>query len=644
MPVKIFCCYAHEDEPLLNKLKAHLASLQRQGLIEMWYDRDISAGADWEQEISQHLDEAQIILLLVSPAFMNSDYCYGFEMERALERRERGEAQVIPIILRPVYWQNAPFSKLQALPKDANPVISSKWHTEDEAFVDIVKGLQRIIQDFTSRDLGETRSFPILQRQENSYIGEQIGSYSIIKELGRGTYGTVYAARNILSKRVVAIKLMRPKFFSSQEMKESFLKEAQILRTLNYSYILPLIEVGFHEGFPYFVTEYAPNGSLRQFLKKSHPLPTEKVLTVLSQVGQALEFAHYHNIIHRDLKPENILLDAYNNALLADFGSATIMNNVDDQGSEIKGTLPYMAPEQFEGNASKLSDQYALGCIAYELFTGRAPFLGPDFLSMWVKHHYSPPPEPTPQLPPHIKWAIFKALEKNPSNRHADISAFISALYNERVLPQSSSEFYGTNEFLYSGVSGQIRRLPLYILLDCSRAMAGQPINAMAEGLEMIHRTLMADPMAVETIWINIIYYSDYVDQTGLFPISEFVPPKLVVGGARRAMGAALHVLIESIQKDLVLTTPSQHGDFRPLVFILTGGSSTDHYGYELNRLKSLQGNHKPTIIVLASRNDVDTTMLHEITDNVFLLREITPATFTGFFKWISGSIVTTSH
>src|SRR5437899_11887808 len=102
MPVKIFCCYAHEDEALLIQLKAHLRPLQRQGLIDIWYDRDISAGTEWEREISEQLNTAQIILLLVSPDFMDSDYCYSKEMQKAMERHSRGEARVIPVLLRPV--------------------------------------------------------------------------------------------------------------------------------------------------------------------------------------------------------------------------------------------------------------------------------------------------------------------------------------------------------------------------------------------------------------------------------------------------------------------------------------------------------------------------------------------------------------
>ena len=150
MPVKIFFCYAHEDEALLDQLKRYLKPLQRQGLIDVWHDRDISPGTEWEQEISKPLNEAHIILLLISPDFMNSDYCYGIEMKRALERHERGEARVIPVILRPVYWQGAPFGKLQALPADGKPVTSSSRHDIDEAFFDVAEGITKIVASMRS--------------------------------------------------------------------------------------------------------------------------------------------------------------------------------------------------------------------------------------------------------------------------------------------------------------------------------------------------------------------------------------------------------------------------------------------------------------------------------------------------------------
>lgn len=147
MPVEIFCCYARKDQPLLIELKAHLMPLQRQGLITIWADTDIEAGTEWEREINQHLNSAQIILLLVSPDFMASEYCYSTEMQRALERHKRGEAHVIPIILRQVYWQGAPFSTLQALPTDGKPVTDSSWITKDYAFFNIAQGLKEIVEE-----------------------------------------------------------------------------------------------------------------------------------------------------------------------------------------------------------------------------------------------------------------------------------------------------------------------------------------------------------------------------------------------------------------------------------------------------------------------------------------------------------------
>src|SRR5437660_9443715 len=116
-PLNVFYSYAHKDEKLRDELGKHLYPLKRQGLIVDWYDRDISAGKEWEQEIDTHLTTSHIILLLISPDFVASDYCYGIEMKCALERHEARNARVIPILLKSVDWQGTPFRKLQVLPK-----------------------------------------------------------------------------------------------------------------------------------------------------------------------------------------------------------------------------------------------------------------------------------------------------------------------------------------------------------------------------------------------------------------------------------------------------------------------------------------------------------------------------------------------
>jgi len=148
-PVTLFYSYAHEDEELRNQLDKHLRLLERRGLITSWHDREIHAGDDWAQKIDTYLENAQIILLLISADFLASDYCYDVELQRALERHSIGEAHVIPIILRPVDWkQDLTLSSLQALPTDGKPITT--WPSPpyyDEAFEDIAQGIRQVVEN-----------------------------------------------------------------------------------------------------------------------------------------------------------------------------------------------------------------------------------------------------------------------------------------------------------------------------------------------------------------------------------------------------------------------------------------------------------------------------------------------------------------
>ena len=143
--IKVFFSYAHEDETLLNKLKDHLALLKRQGTISIWHDRDISAGQDWKTTISSHLNTDDLILLLISSAFIASDYCYSIEGKRALERHKAGEARVIPVLLQPYHLKNAPFNHLEFLPRDRNPV--TKWLNQEDAFENIAEGVHKVVEE-----------------------------------------------------------------------------------------------------------------------------------------------------------------------------------------------------------------------------------------------------------------------------------------------------------------------------------------------------------------------------------------------------------------------------------------------------------------------------------------------------------------
>lgn len=136
----LFFSYSHVDENLRDQLEIHLSSLRRQGLIDSWHDRRITAGEEFGAAIDDRIDTADVILLLISPDFIASDYCYEREMKRALERHRRGDARVIPVILRPCDWHDLLFGKLLAAPKDGRPI--TKWPNIDEAFQDVVNAIK----------------------------------------------------------------------------------------------------------------------------------------------------------------------------------------------------------------------------------------------------------------------------------------------------------------------------------------------------------------------------------------------------------------------------------------------------------------------------------------------------------------------
>ena len=141
----LFFSYAHRDEDLRNELEIHLAALKRQGIIDAWHDRRIVVGNEVHNEISEHLENADIVLLLVSPYFIASDYCYDVEMISAMQQHDRGEARVIPVILHPCSWQRLPFGKLLATPTDGRPV--SKFPNQHDAFLEITESISRAVEE-----------------------------------------------------------------------------------------------------------------------------------------------------------------------------------------------------------------------------------------------------------------------------------------------------------------------------------------------------------------------------------------------------------------------------------------------------------------------------------------------------------------
>jgi serine/threonine protein kinase len=264
--------------------------------------------------------------------------------------------------------------------------------------------------------------------ETDNYNGQEIGNYRLVEKLDCGSYGCVYRAEHLhLKKHIVAIKLLHAHLASPQKSAE-FLQEAQFLYDLRHPYILPVLDVGIYEKtIPYLVVEYCPYGSLKQYLQHQIPslLSVEEAVSILTKIGQALHYAHQHNIVHRDLKPANILFKANGEVMLADFGIAVLLEGTTFINPY--GTPAYMAPEQFQGIVSKKSDQFALGCIAYELMTGQKPFLHSRIDTP------IPPSTLNPLVPPHVEKAIIKALSERHTDRYEDIVTFVNAL--EKTAP-----------------------------------------------------------------------------------------------------------------------------------------------------------------------------------------------------------------
>ncbi len=154
----VFFSYAHEDDEYRIQLQEHLKLFERMGVISCWHDRGIIAGEEWEDSISSNLKAADIILALVSSAFLASEYCYGRELKRALSQHASGQSRLIPIIIRPVVWSDSALGKLQALPDNAKPV--STWSDRDAAWANVVRGIKRAVDTIKTQKQDFLRYIP----------------------------------------------------------------------------------------------------------------------------------------------------------------------------------------------------------------------------------------------------------------------------------------------------------------------------------------------------------------------------------------------------------------------------------------------------------------------------------------------------
>jgi serine/threonine protein kinase len=265
-------------------------------------------------------------------------------------------------------------------------------------------------------------------------MSEKFRQYNLIETLSKKYSHTTYLASPIDGpERQVVLTIFSPSLFRFPHERESLLQKAQRIKQLQHPYLVSLLETGIEKEQPFVVREYLPHGSLRSDLKKISPkrLLLRDALNIVLQVGEALVYAHGHNIIHGNVKPENILLESNGQALLADFHLVSRKDAlVRDQASE-EYAFCYLAPEQFAGVCDARSDQYSLGCVAYELITGRVPFSPQTLTSMMGHSNYEQPAplsESVVDLPPSLESAVLKALAQDPEERFLDFSLFLDVV------------------------------------------------------------------------------------------------------------------------------------------------------------------------------------------------------------------------
>ena len=287
---------------------------------------------------------------------------------------------------------------------------------------------------------------------------QSLGRYTIHAELGKGGFATVYRATDTTLERDVALKILKPGWTDDAKAVERFMREAKQASRLKHANIVTIYDVGQAEGRLFIAMELVRGRSLQQIVTEDGPMAWSRVLTVLEQSATALDYAHKQGLIHRDIKPANIILDesepgAAIHAILTDFGLVRGAEQASlSMGSTggLLGTPEYIAPEIWDGEpATKASDIYALGCVAYFLLTGKILFGATTPVAVLKRHVAGPVfPEQWPSgVPAGTEAVLGRALAKDPTQRLSSSAEFVAKLRaceGQAVREQAAERTSGT--------------------------------------------------------------------------------------------------------------------------------------------------------------------------------------------------------
>ncbi|MBI1794099.1 MAG: protein kinase [Chloroflexi bacterium] len=264
-------------------------------------------------------------------------------------------------------------------------------------------------------------------------IGENVGPYRIVEQLGQGGMATVYKAYHAALDRYVAVKALHPAFGEDPNFEARFQREARLVAKLEHPQIVPVYDYAEHEHRPYLVMKFIEGDTLKARLNQG-PLTSDEINKVVDSVGSALAYAHKQGILHRDIKPSNVLLATDGQIYLADFGLARIAQAAESTLSSdmIMGTPQYISPEQAMGkkDLDEGTDIYSFGVMLYEMVVGQVPFNADTPFSIIHDHIYSPLPMPraiNPKVPEAVERVLLKGLAKERADRYANVGSFVEA-------------------------------------------------------------------------------------------------------------------------------------------------------------------------------------------------------------------------